>query len=371
MRVGSPFRRPPARAAPRAAVVYNPRAMRYRLFGPSGLRVSELCLGTMTFGNEWGWGASREESRAMFDAFAAAGGNFIDTANRYTEGTSETYVGELVGSDREHWVVATKYTLYTRKGDPNAAGNQRKNMVQALEGSLRRLGTDYVDVYWVHAWDFLTPVEEVMRGLDDLVRAGKVLYVGISDAPAWVVAQANTLADLKGWSCFTGLQIQYSLIERTVERELLPMARQFRLAVTAWAPLSGGLLSGKYSRKNRSGEEGRLEKLKSAKLNERNLAIADAVQQVADEVGRSSSQVAINWVRQQEGNIIPILGGTRPSQIEDNLGSLEFELTREQLDRLSEASKIELGFPHDFLSTPSVRELVYGGTYDQIVKDRS
>ena len=192
--------------------------MRYKLLGRSGLRVSELCLGTMTFGEEWGWGASKQESKRIFDAFVAAGGNFIDTANRYTDGTSERYVGEFVAAERERFVVATKYTIYMRKGDPNSAGNHRKNMMQSLEASLRRLNTPYVDLYWVHAWDFMTPEEEVLRALDDMVRQGKVLYIGISDTPAWIVSRMNAIADLRGWSAFTALQIEYSLIQRTVER---------------------------------------------------------------------------------------------------------------------------------------------------------
>ena len=197
------------------------------LLGRSGLRVSELALGTMTFGEEWGWGASKADSQKVFDAYAEAGGNFVDTANRYTEGTSEKFVGEFIHSDREHFVLATKYTLKMRDGDPNFSGNHRKNLVQSVNASLKRLNTDYIDLLWVHAWDFLTPVEEVMRGLDDLVRQGTVLYVGVSDTPAWIVAQANTLADLRGWTRFVGLQIQYSLVERTPERDLLPMARAF------------------------------------------------------------------------------------------------------------------------------------------------
>jgi len=201
--------------------------MRYKLLGRSGLRVSELALGTMTFGEEWGWGASKADSQKVFDAYAEAGGNFVDTANRYTEGTSEKFVGEFIHSDREHFVLATKYTLKMRDGDPNFSGNHRKNLVQSVNASLKRLNTDYIDLLWVHAWDFLTPVEEVMRGLDDLVRQGTVLYVGVSDTPAWIVAQANTLADLRGWTRFVGLQIQYSLVERTPERDLLPMARAF------------------------------------------------------------------------------------------------------------------------------------------------
>ncbi|MGL4650730.1 MAG: aldo/keto reductase, partial [Caldilineaceae bacterium] len=217
--------------------------MRYRLLGRSGMRVSELCLGTMTFGEDWGWGASKEESRRIFDTFAEAGGNFIDTANRYTEGTSEQIVGDLVAADRDHFIVATKYSLFDKRGDPNFSGNHRKNMVRSLEASLKRLKMEAVDLFWVHAWDGTVPVDEVMRGLDDLVRAGKVLHVGISDTPAWIVSQANTLAALRGWSPFVALQVSYSLVDRDAERDLFPMARAFGLAMTAWGSLEAGLLS--------------------------------------------------------------------------------------------------------------------------------
>ena len=216
--------------------------MRYRLLGNSGLRVSEAALGTMTFGDDWGWGAAKDEARKVYDAFREAGGNFIDTANMYTNGTSESFLGEFTKGHRESVVMATKYTNAASGADPNAAGNHRKSMVQAVEASLKRLQTDYIDLYWVHIWDQITPVEEVMRGLDDLVRQGKVLYVGISDAPAWWIAQANTLAHLRGWSPFIGLQIEYSLIERTVERELIPMAKALNLGLTAWSPLANGCL---------------------------------------------------------------------------------------------------------------------------------
>ena len=214
--------------------------MRYYLLGRSGLRVSELALGTMTFGTEWGWGADKTTSQALFDAYAEAGGTFIDTANRYTEGTSERFVGDFIAADRDHFVVATKYTLWDRQGDPNFSGNHRKNMVRSVEASLERLGTDYLDLLWVHAWDFTTPLDELMRGLDDLVRQGKVLYLGISDTPAWIVSQANMLADLRGWTPFTALQLRYSLIDRTAERDLLPMARSLDLAVTPWSVLEIG-----------------------------------------------------------------------------------------------------------------------------------
>src|SRR6266581_6167079 len=220
--------------------------MNYRLLGKSGLRVSEFCLGTMTFGEDWGWGSSKDDAKKIYDAFREAGGNFIDTANVYTSGTSETLLGEFLHGHRGEVVLATKYSNAAPGTDPNAAGNHRKSMVQAVEASLKRLQTDYIDLYWVHIWDQITPVEEVMRGLDDLVRQGKVLYVGISDAPAWWIAQANTLASLRGWSPFVGLQIEYSLIERTVERELIPMAKALNIGVTAWSPLAGGVLTGKY-----------------------------------------------------------------------------------------------------------------------------
>src|SRR4029450_10775543 len=220
--------------------------MRYKLFGRTGVRVSELCLGTMTFGEDWGWGAPKDESRKIFDAFVQAGGNFIDTANNYTNGTSEKFIGEFTKGDRDHFVIATKYTLNEFATDPNFGGNHRKNMRRSVEGSLKRLATDHIDLLWLHMWDGMTPVEEVMRALDDLVRAGKVLYVGISDTPAWVVSQANTLAELRGWTPFVGPQVPYSLVERAPERELLPMAQALELTVTSWGPLGGGPLHTRY-----------------------------------------------------------------------------------------------------------------------------
>lgn len=338
--------------------------MRYKLMGRSGLRVSELCLGAMTFGEEWGWGSSRDASKEVFDAFAEAGGNFIDTANFYTGGTSERYVGEFVAGDRDRFVIATKYTLNSRPEDPNAGGNQRKSMVRAVEASLERLGTDYIDLYWVHAWDFVTPADELMRALDDLVRAGKVLYVGVSDAPAWAVARANTLADLRGWTPFVGLQIQYSLMERTPERDLLPMARELDIAVTPWGILGSGVLTGKYdSTDARSGgDDTRFAKSEwgGAYLTERNLGIAAEVGAVAKQIGCSSSQVAVAWLLQQPDVVIPILGARTLKQLNDNLGALQITLDAEQLARLDEVSRIDLGFPHDFLAMPMVQQMVHG-----------
>jgi aryl-alcohol dehydrogenase-like predicted oxidoreductase len=339
--------------------------MRYKLLGRSGLRVSELCLGTMTFGEEWGWGSSKDEARRIYDAFREAGGNFIDTANVYTNGTSERLLGEFTQGHREQVVLATKYTNAAQGTDPNAGGNQRKSMMQAVEASLKRLRTDYIDLYWLHIWDQITPIDEVMRGFDDLVRQGKVLHCGVSDAPAWVVARANTLAELRGWSPFVGLQVEYSLVERTPERELLPMARALGLGVTAWSPLAGGLLTGKYT--GGKAEQGRYadrDMAQFAGLDARKQAIAQEVQRVAGELGRSPAQVALAWVRRQ--GTIPILGARKLEQFRDNLASLEVTLGEEQLRRLDEASKIELGFPHDFFNKDLVRGFVYGGLRDRI-----
>ena len=349
--------------------------MRYKLLGKSGLRVSELCLGTMTFGEDWGWGASVDESRKIFDTFVEAGGNFIDTANGYTDGSSEKIVGELIAQDRERFVVATKYSFPLRmnesKGDPNASGNHRKNLVQSLEGSLKRLNTDYIDLFWLHAWDFTTPVEEVMRSLDDVVRQGKVLYIGISDAPAWIIAQANTIAQYQGWTQFVALQIEYNLIQRTPERDLLPLAKAFDLAVTPWSPLAGGVLTGKYNKPLQPGEEqGRFANAAAGSISERSLAIADVVSQVAFEIGRTPSQVAIAWLRAQSGIIIPIIGARKLTQFQDNLASLDVTLSAEHLQRLNEVSQIELGFPHDFLQSDMVRDRLFGGTFNTIENHR-
>lgn len=342
--------------------------MRYKLFGRSGLRVSEICLGTMTFGTEWGWGADKETSRQIFDAFAAAGGNFIDTANRYTEGSSERFVGEFTASDREYFVIATKYTLFHRQKDPNGSGNQRKNLVQSVEASLRRLNTPYIDLLWLHAWDFLTPVEEVMRALDDLVRAGKVLYLGVSDTPAWIVSRANMLAELRGWTAFAGLQVEYSLLQRTPEREYLPMAQALDLALTPWAPLAGGALTGKYLQDD-SGPR-RLAPT-SKRLSERSTAIVRETVAVAEALGVSPAQVAVNWTRQRGPLMIPIVGARSLAQIEDSLGCLSFQIPPEHMARLEAVSQIELGFPHDFLQAESTRDIIYGGTQGLIDNHRA
>jgi aryl-alcohol dehydrogenase-like predicted oxidoreductase len=376
----------PARAAddrkqrPRRAK--QEHTMRYTLLGQSGLRISELALGTMTFGTDWGWGASESESAKQFELFAEAGGTLIDTANRYTNGSAEAILGDLLAADRDHFVVGTKYSLNTRDGDLNAGGNHRKNLVRALEASLRRLRTDYVDVLWLHAWDYLTPAEEVMRALDDQVRLGKVLYLGISDTPAWVVAQLQTLAAARGWSTFAGLQIEYSLVQREVERELIPMARSLGLSILAWGPLGAGVLSGKYAGQGQRQDEQRQDEQRQDEQRQdeqrqdeqrpgqrrlpdpdpTRLAIARTVADVARELGLSSSVVALAWLRAQ-GGVIPILGARTAQQLADNLACLDTELPSAALTRLNEASHVARGFPHDFLASA---DFIFGGMSDRL-----
>lgn len=339
----------------------------YRLLGRSGLRVSPLCLGTMTFGADWGWGADEDTSKEIFDAYVSRGGNFIDTANFYTNGTSEKLVGEFIGPERDRFVLATKYTLNMRHGDPNAGGNHRKNMVRSVEDSLRRLGTDYIDLYWLHAWDFTTPTDEVMRGLDDLVRAGKILNVGASNTPAWKIAQANTLSELMGWSRFVAMQVEYSLAVRDVERELLPMARELGIAVLPWSPLAGGILTGKYSlqdlQNQKAGEDQPWfgPENRSLLLSERRLQVAEAVTGVAKEIGRTPAQVALNWLFTRDGVVSLIPGARKLDQFADNLAALEFTLDAAHLQALEFASTIELGYPYDDICSEQVRDLIAGG----------
>ncbi len=348
--------------------------MRYRLLGSTGLRVSELCLGAMVFGDQRGpWGASREEAAAIVKRYANAGGNFIDTANHYAGGESERILGDLIGPERDRWVLATKYTLSADRDDPNAGGSHRKSLRRAIDASLERLRTDYIDLYWVHIWDAFTPVEEVIRALDDLVQSGKVLYVGISDTPAWMVSRAVTLAQERGLTPFCALQVPYSLIERTVERELLPAARALDLAVTGWAPLGGGLLTGRYGSDRDRPSDSRLAGIGGAHekrtLSQRNLAVADAVNAVAEARSASASQVALAGVlaQQQRAVTIPIVGVRTDAQLADNLGALEIELDPAELERLDEASHVPLGFPGDFGGAT----LAYGNTFDLIDDHRS
>jgi aryl-alcohol dehydrogenase-like predicted oxidoreductase len=336
--------------------------MRYTLLGNSGLRVSEVALGTMTFGTDWGWGAPAAESAKQFELFAEAGGTLIDTANKYTNDTSESILGDLLATDREHFVVGTKYSLNVRDGDLNAGGNHRKSLVQALEASLRRLRTDHVDIFWLHAWDYLTPPEEVMRALDDQVRLGKVLYLGISDTPAWVVAQMQTLAADRGWSSFAGLQAEYSLVQREAERELIPMARGLGLTVLAWGPLGAGVLSGKYDTSDAPDALGEGVERRLADVHPGRLEIARAVAGTARELGLSSSVVALAWLRAQ-GGVIPILGARTSQQLADNLTCLDVNLPSDALASLDEASHITRGFPHDFLASA---DFIFGGMSGQL-----
>jgi len=332
--------------------------MRFRTFGRSGLRVSELFLGTMTFGENWGWGAPIEECRKVFATYAEAGGNVIDTANQYTDGESERIVGALLGADRHRFVLSTKYTLSTDGTDPNASGNHRKSLLRSLEQSLTRLRTDYVDLLWVHIWDPSTPMEETMRALDDAVQAGKVLYVGISDTPAWVVSRANTLTDWRGWSPFIGVQLPYSLVQREIERELLPMADALDLSVAAWSPLAAGVLSGKFTRTTSDAPT----RVDRKDIGERDLRIAREVDAVADELGATSSQVALAWTMARRPgsrpSVHPIVGARRLDQLIDNLAATDLRLPEDALRRLDDVSAIPRGFPLDFIE--STTEFVYG-----------
>lgn len=341
--------------------------MRYKLLGHSGLRVSELCLGAMTFGSEEAWCADKAESRAMFEAFVEAGGNFIDTADVYTRGESEKLVGEFVAGDRERYVIATKYSnAFPGTGDANAAGNQRKNLIQSLDGSLKRMNLDYIDVYWMHNWDFTTPIDEAMRTLDDAVRAGKILYIGLSDAPAWVCARANAIAELRGWTQFASMQLEYSLTERGIEREHFPFCRETDLAITAWSPLASGILSGKYTR---GGDDAkRLDTIPFHEADDKKLEIARTVDAVADDIGTSSAQVALAWVRQR--GTIPILGARTLSQLKDNLASLELTLNQAQLAQLDAVSAVAYGHPYDFFDKPLVQALTTGGMGELIDNHR-
>jgi len=340
----------------------------YRLLGRSGLRVSPLALGAMTFGSDWGWGADGNEARRIFDAYVDHGGNFIDTANQYTNGTSEKLLGEFSSGRRERLVLATKYTLPLRPGDPNSGGNHRKSMVRSVEDSLTRLRTDYIDLLYLHAWDATTPVEEVVRAMDDLVRAGKVLYLGISDTPAWQVSRMQAIAELRGWSPLIALQIEYNLIERTVERDLIPMAREMGLGVVPWSPLASGVLTGKYSKSDLDAGDGTASAAGTRKniaagngaLTERGLKIADVVKSVATELGKTPSQVALAWTLLNPAVTAPIVGARTQKQLEDNLGALTVSFTEAQIARLAEASAVELGFPHEFLARPLTRNVMFG-----------
>ncbi|HEV3413208.1 MAG TPA: aldo/keto reductase [Puia sp.] len=338
--------------------------MKYQLLGRTGLKVSELCLGTMGFGTESGWGAEKAVSFSIMEAFANAGGNFLDTANIYKLGTSEKIIGEFINPrDRDFFVIATKYSLRDNNTNPNASGNNRKNMMRSVEQSLQRLQTGFIDILYLHIWDDLTPIDEVVRGIDDLVRQGKVNYAAISDTPAWIVSKGNTLAELKGWTPFAALQVEYSLLQRTPERDLIPMANHFGMTVTPWAPLAGGALTGKYLK----GGQGRI-KPESNRRDENSTRITREVMAVADRLGVEPGNVALQWTRQQGFNCIPIVGATKLEQLHENLKIIDLVLPKEDVDRLNEASAIELGFPGKFFREEGVRLNNYGGFYDRIIR---
>ncbi|MBJ22768.1 MAG: aldo/keto reductase [bacterium] len=345
--------------------------MRYQVFGNTGLKVSEFCLGAMTFGEEWGWGSSAEQSRAVFNAFAEAGGNFIDTADVYTGGSSERLLGEFIASERDRYVVATKFTAGPQARDPNAAGNSRKHMRRSLEASLKRLGTDYVDIYWVHVWDFLTPIEEVMQSFDDLVREGKVLYIGFSDAPAWVMSRASTLAELRGSTRPAAMQVQYSLSERGIEGEFLPMAEALDLALCCWSPLDQGILTGKFSLGSRGGDESQRNQLHGGHIPDHKRALVIELEKVAEELACSPAQLALRWLRQRSPRAIPIVGARTVEQLRDNLGAVDVQIPEAQFDRLESLSRRPLAWPHEMFSSPAQTGFTYGGFLDRIDCERA
>jgi len=336
----------------------------FRLLGRSGLKVSPLALGTMTFGESWG--AEEAESRRMFDAYVDRGGNFIDTAGYYARGRAEELTGKFAQGRRHRLVISTKYSLAVVPGDPNAAGNGRKSMVRSVEESLERLGTDYIDLLFLHVWDDTAPADEILRGFDDLVRQGKVLYTGISDTAAWQVARLQSIAELRGWTQLAALQVEYNLLERSAERDLIPMARAVGLGVMPWSPLASGLLSGKYASAagaNPDPAGGRGAMLAAyGRVNERTVAVADAVKRTADRLGATSAQVALAWTLSNPVVAAPIVGARTLRQLGDNLGSLEVELAEEHRAELDSASRIELGFPHDFRKLDFIRAALTGGT---------
>ena len=329
----------------------------YVTLGRSGLRVSPFCLGTMTFGEDWGWGSTVAESEAIIARFMERGGNFIDTANGYTKGHSEVIIGDVIAHDRnrrDRLVIATKFFTNLYRGDPNAGGSSRKNIIASCEQSLRRLRTDYIDLYWMHAWDKFTPMDETMRALDDLVRAGKVRYIGVSDTPAWKVAQAQMLAEWKAWTPFVALQVEYSLIERTIEGDLLPMAHEFELGVTPWSPLRGGALSGKYTRANAATQKADRGDRVMSFLNERTFTIVDVLERIGQELQVSPAAVALAWVQQRPGVTSTIIGARSITQLEQNLTALDVRLTPEHNAALDAVSTPTLGFPHAFLKFASM-----------------
>jgi aryl-alcohol dehydrogenase-like predicted oxidoreductase len=335
----------------------------YVTLGRSGLRVSPLCLGAMTFGEDLGWGTSVEESQQIIDRYTELGGNFIDTANFYTRSHSEKIIGDHIGrhpTRRDRLVIATKFSGNLYPGDPNGGGSGRKSLISACENSLRRLQTDYIDLYWLHIWDANTPIDETMAALDDLVRAGKVRYIGVSDTPAWKIAQANLIARFRGWSAFVGLQIEYSLLERDVEQELVPMASEFGLGITPWSPLKGGVLSGKYTRRNAGEHNAGRGAMVEAFLNEDTYAVIDDLEVIAKAHETTVASVALAWVQAQPAVSSVIIGARRLAQLDDNVRAVDVDLGADELARLDALTKPAFGFPHNMLEmAPGI---INGGT---------
>lgn len=324
----------------------------YVSLGRSGLRVSPFCLGTMTFGEDWGWGSSVEDSERILDRYIDRGGNFLDTANGYTKGHSEKIIGDHLGrypARRDRTVIATKFFTNMYRGDPNAGGASRKSLVAACEQSLRRLQTDYIDLYWMHCWDRFTPIEETVRALDDLVCAGKVRYIGFSDTPAWKVAQAQVTALLRGWTPLIALQLEYSLLERTIEGELIPAALELGLGITPWSPLKSGMLTGKYTRESAGTTTPGRGAFVTRAFNDTAFGVVEVLKTVAAEAGTTPARAALAWVQQRPGVASTIIGARTVEQLDDNLGALETKLTPEQIKTLDEASQPKLNFPYDFV----------------------
>jgi len=338
----------------------------YVTLGRSGLRVSPLCLGAMTFGKEWGFGVDEPASRAIFDRYLEAGGNFVDTADGYNMGTSEKLTGKFISGLglRDRIVLATKFTFNAEPGNPNAGGNGRKNIYRAIEGSLRRLQTDYIDLYWLHAWDTITPVEEVVSTLNDLVRAGKIRYYGFSDTPAWYVARAYTLAEKGDKEPLAALQLEYSLVERNIEREHIPVSQELGLAICPWSPLAGGLLAGKYKREASGATgEGRLTAntvIPFNRFTERNWRVVDVLLDVAKKIGKPAAQVALNWVATQPGVTSTIIGASKIAQLDDNLAAVQFTIPAELRRRLDEATALDPAHPYVFFGE-AIQPRIRGG----------
>src|SRR6202049_590336 len=339
--------------------------MRYRIFGErTGLKVSELALGTGMFGQTWGYGAPPEDVKRIIAAYADAGGNFIDTADNYQHGVSETLIGDVVGPSRDDFVIVSKFTRGA-SADPALAhlGNNRKNMVQSVEASLKRLKTDHIDLYFAHMDDLVTPVDEIARGLDDLVRAGKCVSAALSNFPAWRVATPAATADVRGWTPISAIQIEYNLLQRTPERELLPMAEGFGLGVMGWSPMAAGILTGKYQK----GERGRATELKASVRhadNPNNDAVVAAVTAVAEEIGAKPGQVAVAWVKAK--GVLPVIGMRTREQLEEQLAAATITMSDDQIRRLDAATAISLGYPHELNSSSEQREVMTGGRFDQI-----